>query len=287
MSVIFRVFTIIGFYFLLSFSAFGKDAVELQSRYVGDGWFEYRLRTLEDPFLSELTFDQLAPSPFTNYLESVVPTNWTNSFRDGEWRGIKFDNSVSQPRITEILFSVKSSSTHFRRESYGFNTGIHVTLAEDYFGRESLGGYLNLECLVPCLPEEADGSSPILISSHEFISDILLTELVVTDGSVHGVTFSWDNDSTVQLDASHNLAEWTPVARFFGSPPSTTWTTEESLNSYGTFFRLSLISARHLESALVVDSIPLVQDISAKAGGNFPNSSENKTVDASSLPTNE
>src|ERR1039457_5862671 len=78
---------------------FGKDAIELESRYDGDGWFHYRLRTLEDPFLTEIYFGQLLPDPFANYLTNTLPDHWTNFFYVGKWTGIMFDRAVPQPRI--------------------------------------------------------------------------------------------------------------------------------------------------------------------------------------------
>ena len=66
------------------------------------------------------------------------------------------------------------------------------------------GGYVNLDCLVPCELEEADGSSPVLASRMELMPDITIDELIRTNGDIHGVTFSWSEPSTVELRASHN-----------------------------------------------------------------------------------
>ena len=226
---------------------FGKDAIELESRYDGDGWFHYRLRTLEDPFLTEIYFGQLLPDPFANYLTNTRPDHWTNFFYSGKWTGIKFDGTVPQPRINEISFSVRSSSAHFRRQNYGFNTIISLKFADPYSG--GMGGYLNLDCLVPCAPEEADGSLPTLVSRHEFVPDIIIDELIRTNQDIHGLTFSWGEPSTVELQGSHNLVDWTTVSRFFGNPPQTTWTTNVSLNPFGQFFRLSLVANSHLTNS--------------------------------------
>lgn len=228
----------------------GRDVVEIESQYIGDGTFQYTLRTLEDPFIAQIGFGQLFPNPFTNYVSSVTPPHWTNFFYQDEWTGIIFDASGPQPRLNEISFSVYSSFTNFKQKRHGFGTSIALTLA-DCVGGGSVGGYLNLDCLIPCSAEEADGSAPQLISRAELIPDLVINELIITDGEVHGVKFSWNGPSTVELQGSHDLAQWTSVARIYGDSPQTTWTTNASLNSFGDFFRLRLITNSHPSTALV------------------------------------
>ncbi len=223
----------------------GRDVLEVESRYRGDGWFDYRLRTLEDPFFKAISFHQFLPDPFTNYVANTLPNHWTNFLYDGKWTGIMFDETVPQPRINEISFSVQSSSTHFRRSNYGFRTSIYLQFV-DFYLRGGIGGYVNLACLVPCAPEEADGSPDVMISRVEMLPDVTIDQLILTNGNVHGLIFSWDEESTVELQATHNLTLWTTVARLWGNPPQTTWTTNLPLNSFGKYFRLSVVANSHL-----------------------------------------
>ena len=102
---------------------------------------------------------------------------------------------------------------------------------------------------MPCAPAEADGSLPTLVSRQEFVPDIKIDELIRTNQDIHGLTFSWSEPSTVEFQGSHNLS------RFFGDPPQTTWTTNVSLNSFGKFFRLSLIANRHLTNSQAFGAI--------------------------------
>src|SRR5262249_30666081 len=146
---------------------------EVESRYMGDGTFQYTLRTLEDPRIAQIGFGQLLPYPFTNYLSNTTPPHWTNFFYQGEWTGIMFDASGPQPRLNEISFSVSSSLTHFKLQPHGFETILAVTLA-DCLGGESFGGYRNFDCLVPCSAEEADDSAPQLLSGAELFPDLVI-----------------------------------------------------------------------------------------------------------------
>jgi hypothetical protein len=79
-----------------------RDFAEFESRYIGNGTFEYTLRTLEDPFIARVFFGGVFPYSFTNYLSSVAPPNWTNYFYQGVWSGISFVGPDPQPRLNEI-----------------------------------------------------------------------------------------------------------------------------------------------------------------------------------------
>jgi hypothetical protein len=236
-----------GIVWALGLSAgLSKDVFELESRYNGDGWFEYSFRTLYDPFLQEIDVHQLAPE-FTNFVASVPPVHWTNFFYKGTWDGIMPDRSTPQPRINETTFFVRSSSTSFRRESHGLTAIVYLRFIG--VDLDSAGGYITLDCLVPCAPEEADGSLPDLVSRLELVPDLKIEQLIVTNDNIYGVTFSWSYPSTVELQGSHDLTNWSAVARFFGDPPQTTWTTNVALNSFGEFFRLLLVAGRHVTNA--------------------------------------
>lgn len=224
------------------FAADGRDVMEVESRYTGDGCFQYTVRTLYDPFVTDVGFANLVPLPFTNYVSNTLPPHWTNYITDdGNWWGIAYDASSPQPRFNEISFSVCSSSTAFRRK--GLQVFFAVLLA-DCFELRYIAGYCTFPALVPCAPEEADGSEPQMVSRFEIVPDLIINQLIVTNGEVHGVTFS-SIVATVELQGSHDLIHWTPVAQFAAHSPPTTWTSASSLNAYGEFFRLRAVSVKH------------------------------------------
>jgi len=237
-SILLVTISIIGLY-----AADGRDVMEVESRYTGDGCFQYTVWTLYDPFVTDIGFAALNPVPFSNYVSNTLPPHWTNSIFDGAWWGIAYDASGPQPRFNEISFSVCSSSTSFRRN--GLQVWFAVVLA-DCFDLRYFSGYNTLPALVPCEPEEADGSEPQLVSRFEIVPDLIINQLIVTNGEVHGVTFSWVALSTVELQGSHDLIHWTPIAQIAGNWNSpTSWTTSSSLNTYGEFFRLRAIRVRN------------------------------------------
>ncbi|HYG24869.1 MAG TPA: hypothetical protein VEH04_19040 [Verrucomicrobiae bacterium] len=217
-----------------------KDVLELQSHAAEDGWFHYRLRTLEDPFFNGIHIAGIGPW-FTNYITSIVPEGWTNGFYNGTWNGIAYDGWAPQPRLNEISFSVQSGQHHFREGMVTLIIGL--TSFDPMF---SGGGYINLKALVPCRPEDASGGEQEMVTRAELVPDVVVDELIVTNGLVYGITFSWNGESTVQMEGSHDFVAWIPIARIHGYAPQTTWRTNVALNGFGSFFRLSLLSARHL-----------------------------------------
>jgi hypothetical protein len=241
-------------------SASASDVVEVESRVLGDGWFEYRVRKSQPAFVGTLTFLQLAPW-FTNYVTATPPEYWTNAFYNNQWSGIRFDGSVVQPRINEKVFQVKSSSPAFRQQTYGFTTILSLTTADPNVIPGGAGGYITLGALLPCAPELADGSPSNLVTRVHIVSDIIIDELIVTNGGIHGVKFTWPYKSTIRLEGSHDMDTWTPVARFFGWPGQTTWTTNTALNSYGQFFRLAMISSYHMTNAARILTHPSATEI--------------------------
>lgn len=255
--------SIVVFCFSYVFAAEARNLFELESQYHGNGVFEYRLRTLHDPFITGITIHQILPSPFTNFVECTPPEHWTNYFSQYDsdpnaWAGIMFDDSVTQPRTNEIIFAPRSSSSDFKLKQYGMTLIVYFQLAAEYDGFNGLGGYVTLDCLTPCSPEESDGSPSQLTSYREAVKDIKIDALVRTNQAVHGITFSWNQPSTVELEGSHNLKDWNYIARFFGNAPQTTWTTNLSLNSYGRFFRLALVANKHLTNDIAPDAASFV-----------------------------
>jgi hypothetical protein len=221
--------------------AAGRNFCELESTYMGEGWFRYRLKSLPDPIFSQVDLTAFVPSSFTNLVESgPLPDNWNNAWY--------FDFTVSQIRPYEVVFSARSSERHFKRESG--TIGISLVFAAPFcappFCEPEVSGFFSLPCLVPCPADQADGSATNLLSTIELVPDVRIDKLILHDGAVLGLTYSWVQLSTVRLEGSRDLVGWTNIAYIWGSPPSTTWTTNIPLNEFGIFFRLALVGAGHL-----------------------------------------
>lgn len=224
-------------------------SIELQSSYLGDGWFRYRMKTLPEPFLRHLDvqgfgFNGLSTG-WPGYEYGTPPVDWqsgpTNHLPVWNYR-LPYP---SQQRPYEREFLVRSPEHTFR---YATNATLIMTLdlVSDIFGNgvfSSIIGYVNLPCLVPCPPGQADGSPPDRTCLFKFIdTDMLIDSLLVTNGMVTGVTFSAGFKSTVLLEGSMDYSRWTNIAYIWGNPGATMWTTNTPLNDYGQFFRIELVA---------------------------------------------
>lgn len=105
--------------------------------------------------------------------------------------------------------------------------------------------YAGMACLVPCSPEEADGSPTNFTYVLKLVPDVAINGLIQTNGNVFGMDFTWGYDSTFLLQGSTNLNDWTNIAYVWSYPPETVWTTNTPLNNYGQFFRVELVADGH------------------------------------------
>jgi hypothetical protein len=95
---------------------------------------------------------------------------------------------------------------------------------------------------IPCPPAEADGSPTNFVYDLKFVPDIQINQLLQQNGGIHGVDFLWDVESTLLLQRSSDLNNWTNIGYIWSNPPETRWTTNTDLGVYGHFFRLELVA---------------------------------------------
>ena len=221
----------------------------LQSTYLGDGWFQYQMNVLNDPFFTAVQISGFGVN-FTNQIDQGnLPSDW-NAYSNGvaNWSGP--DNYPSRPY--ELTYLVRSSETSYR---LALNTNydgaivlFSLFLSEDCPGvadgivSANLVGYAQLPCLVPCSPEEADGSPTNYVYDLKFLPDIAINRLIQTNGDIYGVDFTWESDSTFVLQGTADLSNWTNITYLWSYPPETVWTTNVPLNTRGLFFRVALVA---------------------------------------------
>jgi len=238
--------------FLLGFeNSFATTFLQFDSTYLGDGWFQYRMQVMNDPFFTEADIIGLQIN-FTNQIDqSTSSQNWTNSDSGDSYSEWSFSQGYPA-RPYEEVFLVRSAETSYRLGTNGVGDGALVVfslyLAEfnpwasngDFSA--NIVGYAAFPCLVPCTPEEADGSPTNFSYALKLLPDIFIQQLIQSNGVVSGVDFLWDYASTLLLQASTDLTTWTNVAYIWSVPPETLWTTNTPLNDFGQFFRLELVA---------------------------------------------
>lgn len=228
--------------------------LQLQSTYLGDGWFQYQMNVLNDPFFTEADVNGLQIG-FTNETESsTCTTNWIN---DG-WTNSSSDwsfNSGIPSRPYDVTFKIHSSETSYKMGTNLFTEDAMVLLtlyltsmypgsAEGVFSQDIVG-YATMPCLVPCPPEEADNSPTNFVYDLKLVPDVTINQLIQTNGQIQGVDFDWASEATFILQGTKDFNNWTNITYVWSYPPETVWTTNQSLNDYGSYFRLELVTDGH------------------------------------------
>ena len=233
-----QLFTVLLFCLGISGATRAAEWIEFQSTVTGNV-FTYRLKVYDNPYVYYTHFNSGA-ADFTNLLNAAGPIGWTNLCTSNSlnFQADYFDGPA-QPY--ELIFTAQTAATHFRSNNFLTTLAVNIN---DYAG-VGIVGYINFPALIPCSPEEADGS-PHTMTFKMPINDVKIDELIRTNQQVYGVRFTFGYDCTLQLEGSHNLNAWTPISRLWGYAGVTTWTTNVSLNPYGKFFRLAYVGQGHL-----------------------------------------
>ncbi|MGA2180079.1 MAG: hypothetical protein ABSH15_10920 [Verrucomicrobiota bacterium] len=233
-------------------NSFATTFLQFDSTYLGDGWFQYRMQVMNDPFFTEADIIGLQIN-FTNQIDqSTDSQNWTNYDSDNAYSCWFFSQSYPA-RPYEEVFLVRSAETSYR---LGTNNGVldGVLVVFSLYLADfnpwvlngdvsaNIVGYAAFPCLVPCPPEQADGSPTNFSYTLKLLPDISIQQLIQSNGVVSGVDFLWDYDSTLLLQASTDLTTWTNVTYIWSVPPETLWITNTPLNDFGQFFRLELVA---------------------------------------------
>jgi hypothetical protein len=236
--------------FLAAGVARATTFLTLQSTYLGNGWFQYQMNVMDDPFFLEADITGVYLN-FTNQIDQVAGTNdWDYQGSDG-W---EFTNGYPARPYSET-FLVQSSYTSYRLGSATNMDGAVVLLSVELSGlypgiadgvsSQNIVGYANLPCLVPCPPEAADGSPTNFVFNLKLVPDVEINQLIQTNGEIYGVDFDWSSSATFLLQGRPNLSTWTNIAYLWSDPPETVWTTNSPLNSDGQFFRIELVCDGH------------------------------------------
>ncbi|HSY19720.1 MAG TPA: hypothetical protein VK815_15360 [Candidatus Acidoferrales bacterium] len=235
--------------------SFATTFLQFDSTYLGDGWFQYKMHINKDPFFLEADVTQLSVN-FTNQIDqSTTSSTWSNSGPDSTYSYSSWESSQgSSTRPYDAVFLMRSSETSYRLGTNVFDSAIVAfsLLLADYTPSfdggvysQNIVGFARMPCLIPCRPEDADGSPASFSYALKLLPDVNITSLIQSNGVVQGVDFLWDYESTFLLQASTDFNSWTNIAYIWSYPPETLWTTNRSLDDFGQFFQISLVASGH------------------------------------------
>jgi hypothetical protein len=231
--------------------------LKFDSSYLGDGWFQYHLQMMDDPFFTEVDIGGLQLNFADQIDQSTNLLNWTNVA--APYGSLWTFGQTNPARPYDVTFLVRSSETSYRLGTNGVWDGSSLVIYAYLSGENpllnqgggtvysvSLAGILDLPCLVPCSPSESDGSPTNYTTTIKLLPDVSIQHLIQSDGVAQGVDFLWDYESTFLLQASADLKTWTNVAYVWSDPPETMWTTNVPLNNFGSFYRVELVANDHV-----------------------------------------
>ena len=240
-----------------SVAADARYHVELESTYLGNGWFRYRLQSQEDPFFlfHDVGYLGLEFPGFAEFASD--PPNWASTNRPAigqdpdhiGWQVEDCGHVACQTQPYERVFFARSDKQHFRQIENAF-VGTSFSLVGGYHGWATtinLVAALHMRALAPCDAHQTNGSATNVLHRFAIITlpDPKIKALVYAGHDVHGVTFDYPEASTVRLEATRDFRNWTNIAYIYGIKGETTWSTNTSLKSFGEFFRLRLIAEGH------------------------------------------
>lgn len=225
----------------------------VESAHLGGGVFRYVIRIVDDPFFRYFNVSSFGIFSAAGVQSTDAPSGWTNDVTGGTSWTFAGDVNVARPRPYEVVLYVRSSHSTFKKVTQ--NGAYVVMLISTVGGYHGLAdpftgaGYWSPEILVPCAPEEADGSAPNLVASIGFFSrlpDIKITGLLQAEARPVGISYSYPEPSTVRLEATRDFKLWTNVAYIYGTAGATTWTNSSALDLFGGFYRVRLVAEGHL-----------------------------------------
>ena len=251
-----------------------RSPVAFESTYLGDGWFEYSVVTTDDPFFLFLDITG-AGVRFGPAVEGgPTPAQWTNLVHTNyiSW-SFEGTGLGDQTRPYRASFRLRSAHTNYMRASGAGIVLMSLAIVGGYHGHlasANIVGYWIPDALVPCPPEEADGSATNLVQWSPMINGLPEPRLVslIQSGDEHvGLAFEYPEPSTVRLEGTRDFRSWSNVAYIHGAPGATAWTTNVSLSNYGDFFRLRLVAEGHATNMPPLnESGPLIAQSKAKRG---------------------
>ena len=227
--------------FVLAGAAFARDLVELESKYLGDGLFQYTLTFPDGRYFQNIKLNALnVPfAKFDGFGESS--SNWSAGATTPA--SVQFEHApdiLEKPPYQAVLL-VRSAQRTFRLSGFGESARVTYGFYWYSWATDTAGGALgfgNLACLVPCPPDAADGSS-----SNYFAAlpgpypDLKIQSLILSNDVPVGFNFS-AGPLTMGVEASSDLVTWKNIASIESTDEVGAWTAPSPLADFGSYFRL-------------------------------------------------
>jgi len=241
---------VVVFFPLNMAKAVERPWMEAESRYTGDGWFHYRVRSFGAPFMESVnvtTFGPLATNYWTEVGTVQAGWNFTNRFDRKFWE-VEVDYPHWQTRPYEANFVARSDWTNYTLGTATLTMSITLYELINYTPYVSVNvvGYWHAPALVPCQESPTNAMPAFFYTNITYNADIEIRQLVRDGQETKGIEFTHASAATFLLEATPDLQNWQNVSYIHGLPGANQWTTSTDLGRWGNFYRLEYVGYGHL-----------------------------------------
>jgi thiosulfate/3-mercaptopyruvate sulfurtransferase len=263
------------------------NLVTLESQSLGEGTFEYRLSCNPQPYLERSGLSNFSLS-FPGF-DGVVqePANWerapgfptppqAEAFL--QW----FHNRTNRDDLPyQCAFRLRSQKSSFRLGTCQVTNLLHwYDWAQPQGYRTNVKECLTLKCLVPCDPEQSDGSPSLYQDSASAFPEINISECYLSAPQVLRLGIRARPGLPLCIESTETLNIWHRVGFLAASGLITPWTTNTTGAGPSQFYRAvagrpefahpeALASTQWLEQNLGKPSVRIVDSRSGNSLGTF------------------
>jgi thiosulfate/3-mercaptopyruvate sulfurtransferase len=227
--------------------AYSAKLVTLDSEYLGDGAFEYRLTYDQVPFLERCGLSNFS-LPFPSY-DSVLqePADWQRApgfpTTPQATASLLWLNSQTNwnNEAYQCAFRVRSQKSAFKLGTCQVKNVLHWNdWAEPVVYPARIQETLTLKCLVPCDPAQSDGSPTLYQDGGSDFPEVRITQWSVLNLNSLRLGITARAGLPLCLESSADLRAWTRAGLVAGSGTVALWTANHEQAGPFQFYRASV-----------------------------------------------
>lgn len=243
---------VVGCLMLMGPVGMAGTLAQLESRVLGDGWFEYQLTMFQDQYFTTQMLTQCVV-PCTNLTEyGPVPLNWAITNQSTHLADWRYQLAAPQTMPYQAVFTTRSASTNWVVSTNFMILGLlwpkEIPNHPCGVVSENWAFFMKLAALIPSdfsvpekkrLPSAPDRAPAYLRATAEVLPDIALAP--GAEGTIH---LSWYTNATVRMQQSTDLWQWQDLDVIL-TTPQTVWTSPAPGTLDGAGYRAQLVAFGH------------------------------------------
>jgi hypothetical protein len=221
---------------LVTLGAEAKDLLTVESAYLGEGKFSYRINTKSVPTFGDYYLTSLNISKNCGSVSNTLPPGWSADVSSG-WIDCYF-SGTNQANPSSRTFIIETSATNYTIVS----NGVYLAMMVTPYSGTTWGALVNVAAVVPVVTggESAPTNLTALV---EYPCEVQLNDPIITDGQPPRIPFTANMAMKLQVEQSADFVNWAAVGQPFSAQNGTnTATIDQSAPAGRAFFRMRIIS---------------------------------------------